>query len=382
MKIKLVKRKPNKKGRITMYIEIYKGYTKNNLGKIEHDREYVPLEIFLYSKPKTNLHKKHNKEMEALAEAVKAKMIIDLKNNQHGFSNSDKGKIKLLDYFQSVADEKENTGSQNNYKLWLCTLKHLTNYCSKNKNIKLNQVNESFIKGFIKYLLNDVKTKTNKNLSQNSASTYYKKFKACMNQAERNRLITFNPCKNVKGISEIQTERQFLTLEELTTLLATECKYPILKKAFLFGCFSGLRISDIQKLKWEQIIDQAENSSITFRQQKTKELEYQKLHPQAREILGDRGEKDSLVFPKVQNETYYNNILQGWINEAGIDKKITFHCSRHTFAMLLIEFKANIAVIQKLLGHKKLSTTQIYAKILDKQKEEALNLIPSINTKT
>lgn len=378
MKVSIHKRKPNKHGLITMYMEIYKGYTKNQEGKIKHNREYIKLDTYLYHKPKTTTQKQQNKEMLKIAEAVKAKLTIELKNNTHGFENSDKGKTSLVDYFEFLTAQKKETDSLNNHKLWIASLNHLKGYC-KNRKIRLNQVNEAFVSGFIQYLLHDVKTKRNTNLSKNSAGAYYKKFKACMNQAQRSRLIAFNPCKNVKGIKEVQVKRQYLTHDELLVLAQTDCKYPVLKQAFLFGCFTGLRISDIKQLSWEQVKDSKEGSRIVFRQQKTKGLEYQDLNPQARTILGDRSNDDNLIFPNVQNESYYNKFLQKWVDAANINKKITFHCSRHTFAMLLVYYKTDFMVIQKLLGHKRLDTTLVYAKILDEQKKEAVNRIPNIN---
>lgn len=377
MKVSIKQRKPNKKGIITMYLEIYMGYTKDHIGKIKHKREYIKLDTYLYHKPKTTIQKAQNKEMLKIAEAVKAKYTIEIKNNEHGFKNSDKGNTYLLEYYQYLTDKKRETYTNKTYKVWISAFNHLKAYC-KNKNTKLNQVDPEFVSGYVSYLLNDARTNSNKKLSQNSASVYFKKFKACMNQAERSNLISYNPCKAVKGIKEIQPKREILTIEELTILDRTECKYPLLKRAFLFSCFTGLRISDLKQLQWKQVKDTTDGCRISYRQQKTKGFEYQDISPQARDYLGERKNNNELVFPKLSNETYYNNFLQKWIDQAGIDKKISFHNSRHTFGCLLLAYETDVYTISKLMGHKKIQTTQIYAKIMDKTKKDAVYRIPNI----
>ena len=159
----------------------------------------------------------------------------------------------------------------------------------------------------------------------------------------------------------------------------TECKYPILKRAFLFSCLTGLRKSDIEKMTWNEVQIHGDTTRIIFKQQKTGAQEYLDISTQAVEYLGERGEKDEQVFKGF----IYNNLilleLRRWALKAGITKDITFHCGRHTFAVMMLDLGADIYTVSKLLGHKDLKTTQIYAKILDKKKQEAVGLIPSLN---
>jgi len=154
----------------------------------------------------------------------------------------------------------------------------------------------------------------------------------------------------------------------------------MLKKAFLFSCLTGLRWSDMIKLKWGDInySDTEFIWKIVFTQVKTKSREWLPITKQAYDILGVRGEDDTRIFKGLQYNVWSNRILAEWVLEAGINKHITYHCSRHSFATLLLTNGADIFTVSKLLGHKDLATTQIYGKIIDTKKNTAVDLLPNI----
>ena len=97
------------------------------------------------------------------------------------------------------------------------------------------------------------------------------------------------------------------------------------------------------------------------------------ISDQAVKVLGERQEDGIFIFKELAYHTHMNKQLQQWINDAGISKKITFHCARHSFATLQLSFDTDIYTVSKLLGHKNLKTTEIYAKVIDKKKIEAAN---------
>jgi integrase len=139
----------------------------------------------------------------------------------------------------------------------------------------------------------------------------------------------------------------------------------VLKKAFLFACLTGLRKSDIRQLTWQQIQPYTNGRMfVTTRMQKTKEIVHNPISDEAYGLLGERGE--GLIF-----EDFKDKMLQGplqrWLTAAGITKKITFHCTRHSFGSLHVEMGTDMAVIQAYLGHKNITTTQIYSKIAAQQ---------------
>ena len=170
----------------------------------------------------------------------------------------------------------------------------------------------------------------------------------------------------------------YLTLDEVRKLAATECEYPQIKAAFLFSCLTGLRRSDVLRLTWGDVHKQGEFTRIIFRQKKTSGQEYLDISPQAAELMGERGLPDEHVFTDIHSPTCTNNTLKLWVARAGINKTITFHCGRHTFATLMLDIGTDIYTVSKLLGHRYLSTTQIYAKVMDKNKQAAVASIPTI----
>ena len=194
--------------------------------------------------------------------------------------------------------------------------------------------------------------------------SYFNKLRACINQAFEDGIIPHNPLRGIEGFKVEERERVYLTLEEVKAMAAAECKYPILRRAFLFSCLTGLRKSDIEKMKWKEVRQQGEFTRIVFRQKKTGGQEYIDINPH--------------VFPNFSYSSYYLMELKRWAVRAGITKNITFHSGRHTFAVLMLDLGADIYTVQKLLGHKEIHTTQIYANIMDKKKQEAAMLIPQI----
>jgi integrase len=153
-----------------------------------------------------------------------------------------------------------------------------------------------------------------------------------------------------------------------------------LKEAFLFSSLTGLRFSDIKALKWKNISFDSQNGyTIKFIQQKTKGLEHLPISEQAIKIIGERKLDNELVFNNLIYSAYHNKILHRWIEKAGIEKHITFHCARHSFATLQLTFNTDIYTVSKLLGHRYLKTTEIYAKVIDKKKINAVANMPTFN---
>ena len=212
-------------------------------------------------------------------------------------------------------------------------------------------------------------------ISQNTASTYFSIVKAGLKQAFIDEYLTVDISAKVKGISNIEKPRVALTMNEIQMLVDTPCKDDVLKRAFLFSILTGLRHSDIQSLKWQQI---QQTSKGTWRaivvQQKTKVPDYKPVTNQALQLCGERpADEEQFVFEGLTDASWISRPLKVWIEASGIKKHITFHCGRHSFASLLLENGVDIYTIKSLMGHTNVKTTQIYTHIVDSAKEKVAN---------
>ncbi|MTK53123.1 site-specific integrase [Paludibacter sp.] len=212
-------------------------------------------------------------------------------------------------------------------------------------------------------------------VSRNTAATYFSIFKAGLKQAFIDGYFSVDISAKIKGIQEQESRREHLTVEELNLLAETPCDRPILKRAALFSALTGLRHCDIQKLKWAEIQKNGDNYRLNFTQQKTKGVEYMPISEQAYSLCGDPRKPDQPVFEDLPDPSWISVPLKRWIESAGITRKITFHCFRHTYATLQLAGGTDIYTVSKMLGHTNVKTTQIYAKVVDEKKQKAVNII-------
>jgi integrase len=355
------------KNRIRLSLDIY------HQGK----SHYENLGLFVYDKPATKQEREHNKRTKDLAENIRSKRILEIQDNRYNVVTGFKSQASFLQYFKKLTDERKR--SEGNYGNWYSTYKHLVKFAGGNE-IRFSDCDEIFLNRFKKYLLQGQVTKGNTNLSNGSASSYLNKIKTALNQAFEEKIIAENPGKRVKGIKVPEGRREFLLAEELRKLYQTDCIIPILKSAFLFSCLTGLRWSDINKMTWKEVVySKAEGQyKIHFTQKKTKGVEYHPINEAAYKLLGKRGDDDLRVFKGLSYSAWHNLRLAQWVMDAGINKKITFHCARHTYATLLLTSGGDIYTVSSLLGHRDFKTTQIYAKIIDQKKNDVVELLPDI----
>lgn len=375
MKIALNKRKL-KDGRISLSIEYYRGSEISEEGKRRHLRSFENLDTYLFSNPVNPLEKKHNKQGLEFAENILSIRKAEFVQGKFDLKNTTKSKRTFLNYFAEKTEEKQQQDSSNNYGNWFSTHQHLKKVISKN--LTFDEIDENLVKKVRNYFDNVARTKSDLPLSQNSKYSYFNKFKAALRNAFDEGYLTINYASKIKSFEQAESQREYLTFEELQSLAKAECKYPVLKKAFLFSCLSGLRWSDINTLLWSEVRDEGEFTKINFRQEKTDGVEYLYVSQQARELLGERQDPQDRVFRGLKYGMTYNTEIVRWCNRAGVPKHITFHSARHTNAVLLLENGADIYTVSKRLGHREIRTTAIYAKIVDKKMKEAAEMIPNL----
>jgi len=373
MKISLKKKKLSS-GKLSLYIEYYKGSYIDNNGKKKHNRDFEYLKMYLHGDPKSPKEKKENKETFALAENIFKLRQADHIKGKYEIKNNAKSKTPFLAYYTQKKEER--FASKGNYDNWDAAQRHLEQYCSPT--ITFNEIDENFVKGFKHFLEHNAKARGITPLSQNSKYTYFNKFKAALRAAYEDGFLNTNVIKFVKGFDQGESQREYLTHNELQALATAHCKHQILKNAFLFSCLTGLRWSDINKMTWSEARDEDNGSRIIFKQKKTDGLEYLYISDQARALLGERTNESNRVFVGLKYGAHFNAEILRWCMRAGITKHITFHSARHTNAVLLLENGADIYTVSKRLGHREIRTTEIYAKIIDKKMKEAANIIPEL----
>lgn len=375
MRVHLRQRKQTKKGLISLYLEIYKGSVKTTDGKTKVLRDYKYLNLYLVDKPKSAIDKQQNRETIYLAESIKAKIELEIKNGEYGFKDQSNQMQSFIEYTKRQVEKRKE--SKSSYNLWQAFSNHLINFAGHD--LKFKEIDKRFCDDFLEYLSTKSTDSRGKNLKSGTVRVYYSKFKSCLKQAVEDKLITFNPSTGVKLPKYETAKREYLTLEELKKLAKVDCRYEVLKRAYLFSCLTGLRWSDIHKMTWSEVQRTDDNWRLVFHQKKTRGLQYLDISDQAREYLGQAGAPKERVFTGLVYTGRMNLMLQNWALTAGITKKITFHSARHTFAVLQMTLGTDIYTVSKLLGHSDIKHTQIYADIIDAKKIEAVNKIPDIS---
>lgn len=363
-----LRKKPISGGRQTLYLDYYPAIPHPTTGKFTR-REF--LKLYVNDKPKLEIDKRHNKETISLAEVIRAQRQLAVQKGNYGFLSDEKQNTSFIQYFESLARKRAGSNSEN----WVSAMQYLKEF-AEGRLIRFKDLTEEFCNDFKDYLLTAPSRKSSKvTLAQNSALSYFNKFKASLKQAYKEGYLESDLNKRIDGIKQAETEREYLTFEELQSLAITECAMPVLKQAALFSALTGLRFSDIEKLRWNEIhYSNSEGYFIRFRQQKTKGTETLPISEQAFELLGKKGQPDEKVFISLEY-SYTQKYLPKWLTNAGITKECTFHSFRHTYATLQLSFGTDLYTVSKMLGHRELKTTQVYAKIIDKQKREAAGRI-------
>ena len=372
-----LRRKTLTNGNVSLYLAINTGAGR---------REYEFLRLYLIPE-KSKADKLRNRETLALANSIKAQRIVDIQKGAHGFRSDFREQTLFFDYYQALTEKRKKKESKGNFSNWASCLRHLRKY-EPRRNFTFADITPQWVQGFKDYLENDAeafgcdcrKRKDRRPLSQNSRQSYFNKLRACLRQAYEDGIIRQNPMRGILGFSTQEGKRQYLSLDEVKAMAATECDYPEVKRAFLFSCLTGLRRSDIEKLTWGEVTQMGGRTRLVFRQKKTGGQEYLDITPQAADLIGERGnaKQNDKVFGYILHPSATNDNLRIWALRAGIDRHISFHCGRHTFAVLMLTLGTDIYTVSKLLGHRELKTTQIYAKIVDEKKQEAVDNIPRI----
>lgn len=348
-----------------LYLDIYPPVRNPDTGVLQR-RHY--LKIFLFNNPKDKLETAHNRETMELARNVAALRQLDVQNNRFGFISKRMMNGSFLAFFEEIRDKKKNSS---NYFNWQMSIEYFKDFAKGD--VKFPEINETFSEEFSDYLLSHPGIGRNKRkIGVNTAVAYFSKYRHTLKLAFKKGLLPINLYELVPPITEMETHREFLFLDELQRLADTPFEEDMFKRACLFSALTGLRYSDVSTLEWSEIRGSSGNYILQFTMEKTGRADYLPVSDQAVKLLGERGE--GLVFNGL-TYSLVTRLLPKFMKAAGIQRHITFHCFRHTFATLQLYFGTDIVTVSKLLGHKRLETTMIYVKIVDKLKRDASHRI-------
>jgi len=356
-----LRRKPISKGRESLYLEYYPPIRDSETMKLKY-KEY--LGIYIYQKPQNYIQRNYNDEVLLKAEGIRSIRVQSIINEEFGFLDKNKKKSDFLAYFLDVAKTKNQK--------WMFVYAHFEKFV--NGKCSFGDITVELCVKFREYLLNAHQLKRSSvKMSRNSVAGYFSTFRALLKIIYRNRMIRENINDYLDKIEYEDVKKEYLTKEELIKLASTPCPIPVLKTASLFSCLTGLRISDILALEWKNILAASEGGyCIRIRTEKTETETTLPISDEALNLCGDR--KAGKVFKGLQR-SMIQHPLKKWILEAGIEKSISFHCFRHTFATLQIALGTDIFTVSKMLTHKNVSTTQIYAELVNEKKRESANKI-------
>lgn len=373
-----LRQKPTKKG-YSLYLEI------NHKGKTE--KRY--LRLYLLDGATAQI-KAYNANIMERAKAEQAKAIIALTNGENAPQNKGK-RMSLQELIAEVIENKKKNKKSNGTIVAYNTLLLRLNIFLNNKKISLQKVDVRFCQDFVLYLkdskvLNNNRnrnrkgskdTYTNKELSKRSANKYLVLFKTILKYAVCQGYISKSPMMALSDDYAIKfskedrgylTEDEVIRIEEIKNFPRKE-----IQRAFLFACYCGLRISDIKSLTIDDIRDIDGSLSVYKKMKKTNDYVNVPLCKKALSYLGTPDNKG--LFFNLPDERTINYQLMNLTKSANISKKVTFHISRHTFATMLLTKGADLYTTSKLLGHKNIGTTQIYADIVQKKRESAISLL-------
>jgi integrase len=384
IKVKL-RQKPISGKRQSLYLDFYPAILHPKTGKLTR-RDFLGL--YLFDDDKNPIDKLHNKEMLKLAKQIRQKWHNEL-NSSEVLTELNKKQLEkilkeeeeeakkkeleerdFLEYFRNLADKRKTTNHDN----WISTYKYLEAYAGGN--LKFGDLNKQYCNNFKDYLLNAKSIRSNRiNLSQNSAVSYFNKFKAALKQAYSDGCLSSDLNAVVECIPTQDTIKQTLTLEELNKLAQTECDSPLLKQVVLFAALTGMPFKELQNLQWGQIeVSETFGVQVKMIRQKTGRLYQINISEQAYTLLGERKEPTEKVFENLSNRDRYH-FFPLWLATAGIKKKLTFHKLRDTYGCLQIDFGTDIYTLKDNMGHSQISQTMAYAKASRQKKRDAAEVV-------
>lgn len=373
-------------GRESLFLDYYFGYKMvydeaKDKEVARKDRKRETLKLYLWQAPRTPLERQQNKEMLELAKKIRFERGQELLESIEGYRLKKDRSINFLDYFQSYIDSYTKT----DIRMMQIALQRFKDFLSETPeytkfviSIKPEQLNKDMMIAFTEYL-------QSRSVGE-GAKSIYQRFKKVINYAIEHDVMIKNPCIGVSiRVDDQILRKDVLSMEEAQTLINThyDNENPNVRRAFILSLYCGLRFCDVKELTYKNV--DYSNKLLKFEQNKTKGHSAASgvvipLNDGLLSLIGEPpadGDKSTLIFPLPTYESCLKS-LKRWVKRAGINKHISWHCARHSFAVNILNNGANIKTVASLLGHSGLKHTEKYTRAVDRLKEDAINSLPKL----
>ncbi|MBO8476517.1 MAG: site-specific integrase [Bacteroidetes bacterium] len=373
-------------GRESLFLDYYFGYRMvysetldKQVAKKDRKREFMKL--YLWQAPRTPLERQQNKETLELAKRIRFERGQELLESVEGYRLKKERDINFLDYFQAYIDKytkKDIRMVEIALKRFIDFLNDTPEYEKYAKTIKPEQITKDMVEVFTEYLQGRSRGE--------GARSIYARFKKVIKYAIEHDIMLKDPCTGISiKVDDQQLRKEILSTDEMQQLIATHYKHenPNIRRAFIFCLYCGLRFCDVKDLTFANV--DFSNKLLKFEQNKTKGHSATSgvvipLNDGLLQLIGkpsSPNKRDEVIFPLPSYEMCLK-ALRHWVKRAGIDKHISWHCARHSFAVNILNNGANIKTVASLLGHSGLKHTEKYTRAIDGLKQEAINSLPEL----
>ena len=391
-------------GQISLYLEYYFGresepildefgepvlYESGKMAgtpkyRVKHIRKKESLNLYLVANPRTPIDRQHNKETLLLAKKIRQEKEQEMLVQEKGYKVQRKANINFLDYAQDYYEaytKKDVRGIKSAIERFKDFLHDTPEYRIFERKIKPEQITSEMMLAFVDYL-------QSRSVGEGAKTifTRFKKiYKSCAIKCNINYQRPFfnSDGKSISIVVDDGIRKDILSADEVRQLINTHYKgeNPEIRNAFLLSLYTGMRFCDVKTLTFGCF--DFSNNVLVYDQNKTKGHSKHStvvlpLTDAIRGLVADKmadAKKDDLVFA-LPHQTYCLRVLKKWVEKAGIDKHITWHCARHSFGTNMARTASqkgfSIRLVQEMMGHSNLSMTERYTRVVDEQKKQAM----------
>lgn len=353
-------------GRISLFIDHIHG------GK--HSYEF--LKLYLLPETSEKIRRENNRTARLADEILRKRIEEYVEKEADRIGERDLAETPLSEFINILIAEKKRKNNRTNQ---FVTVKG--NLQQFRPDTRMCDIDKRYCIDYADWLRHTCVSRLGKPLAPQTTFNYFWHLGIILSNAYRMGYIRQNPwclLDSSDKIREPERQHRFLTLDEVRILEETPYHHELVKRAFLFSCFCGLRISDVLNIKWSDIYSNNGLTYVSIIMKKTSRPISIPLTAKALHWLPEKNDESPKIFGGLPSETQINKHLKKWVSEAGISGNIHYHVSRHTYGTMLMTAGVDLYTASKLMGHSDIRATQVYSKIIDKKKQEAVSLIDDV----